>query len=293
MMKKILQTTLFTAFSLIVLTSVSQQNPVAIPEIYITNGAGEKIVSHPDTKPLQIELRFRETNPDNGDIRTAIVMVTSETEPTGENVELTETAINSGIFRGAINVQQSAMPFATNKKLEVLQGDRIAAVYTLATQKGSVNDNVMDECWYKGPDWKFTNTGMSHIVLIPHFAQITIDGEKIKPGDFISVFYEKKSGDKIILENAGGMGMNVAPGGVKYTGNVTAIAIWGSQEGKNNGLAPGETLKWRIWRAKDGKVFDAVATYMSGEVDPTITDKDKYAIDGISGILTLTAKSSN
>lgn len=292
-MKKIFLTSLIPAFLLVFSMSNAQQIPASIPEIYITNGSGEKIGNHPDNKPLQVELRFRESNPAIGDIRTALVMVTSETEPMGETVELSETAINSGIFRGALNVQQSAMPFPTNKKLEVKQGDRIAAVYTLSTKKGSVNDNVMDECWYKGPDWKFTNTGMSHIVLIPNFAQITIDGEKIQPGDFISVFYEKKNGDKVTLENAGGMGMNVAPGGIKYTGDMNAIAIWGTQEGKNNGLAAGESMKWKIWRAKDGKTFDAVATYMSGEVDPTITDKDKYAIDGISGILTLTAKSGN
>ncbi|MCF8294453.1 MAG: hypothetical protein K9I34_00180 [Bacteroidales bacterium] len=292
-MKRILTSLVF--LSLVVLPSMlfSQLKQLNSAEIRFVNEKGESVYNHPSTAPLLIEVNNHDTQQNNPDIRTLVVTIKSETEPLGETIELAETTPNSGIYRGKAILQKAAMPFGTNKKLEVNQGDRLTAYISSGDKSQGINPSLSVECWFMGPDWTFTNTGMSHIILIPSFAQITIDGEKIQPGDFISVFYEQKTGNGTILVNGGGMGYNRAPGGIKYTGETNALAIWGVQEGKNNGFAIGETLKWKIWRAKDGKYFDAVATYMSGEVDPTITDSDKYAVDGISGILSLTAKSSN
>jgi hypothetical protein len=260
----------------------------ASPDIYFINAKGEKLINHSGVDPIQIEVVFKDKTSAQAAARSLQVTVISETEQLGEVVDLKETALNSGIFRGSIAPNEAAAN-STNKKLETRPGERITVVYSPDPQNTS--NSSAYEMWYKGPDWSFVNTGMSHIILIPHYAQITIDGVKIQPGDFISVFYDKKDGDKTRQLNAGGMGLGIAPGGVKYTGNVTAIAVWGTQEGKNNGLAVGEVLKWKIWRARDGKVFDAEATYMTEIMDPSIVNTDTYVIDGISGILSLTAKS--
>lgn len=259
------------------------------PDLYFVNAKGERIITHTSSEAIQIEAVLKDKSSALSAARSMQVIVLSETEPIGEAVTLKESAANSGIFKGILPVNENNAP-ADNKKLEVKAGDRISVIYS-ADNQNNASPDASYEMWYKGPDWNFVNTGMSHIILIPHYAQITIDGQKIQPGDFISVFYDKKAGDKTRQLNAGGMGLGVAPGGVKYTGNVTAIAVWGTQEGKNNGLAVGEVLKWKIWRAKDGKVFDAEATYMTEVMDPSIVNTDTYVIDGISGIMSLTAKS--
>ncbi len=271
----------------------AQLKPATPLTIRFVNEKGETVYNHTTLNPILIEVNNFDTQQNNPDIRTMSVTLMSETEPLGESIELTETAANSGIFKGKAVVQKAAMPFATNKKLEVKQGDRLTMYIAQGDNSQGISPSHSAEAWFMGPTWNFYNTGSNHIILLPPFAKITIDGEPIKPGDFITVCYNRKSNDGSSLVNAGGMGYNYAPGGVKYTGEATAIAVWGSQEGKNNGMAVGETFKWKIWRASDGKEFDAVATYMSGEVDPNITDTDKFVVDGISGILTLTAQTAN
>lgn len=267
----------------------AQQLKNLAPELSFVNSKGEKIITHKGNEAILIEAVLKDKSAAQSAARSMQVIVLSETEMMGEIVELKESAANSGIFKGSITVNENAAP-ANNNKLEVKAGDRISAVYSNDPQSNTAPD-ASYEMWYKGPEWSFENTGKSHIVLIPNYASVTIDGQKIQPGDFISVFYDKKVGDRTQQLNAGGMGLGIAPGGVKYTGNVTAIAIWGTQDGKNNGLAVGETLKWKIWRAKDGKVFDAEATYMTEVMDPSIVNTDTYVVDGISGIMSLTAKS--
>ncbi|MBT3208398.1 MAG: hypothetical protein HN704_17430 [Bacteroidetes bacterium] len=143
------------------------------------------------------------------------------------------------------------------------------------------------------PNWKFVNTGENHTILVHETTKITIDGKLISKGDYISVFYEKKTKDgKIVLENAGGTGKGSGDindrNGVMWEAKTTATAAWGTKEGQNNGFAKGEKFKWRIYRASDGKTFDAVATYIT---DHRIPDEGKYKKDGISRLGTLKAVS--
>lgn len=289
-MNKFTSIGLFLCFLLMAGGSVSAQGLNSIiPDIYFVNAKGERIITHNSNESIQIEAVLKDKSSAQAASKSFQVIVLSETEQIGEAVILKETAPNSGIFKGSLPVNENNTA-SNNNKLEVKAGDRVSVIYS-ADNTTDATPGASYEMWFKGPNWNFVNTGMSHIILIPHYAQITIDGQKIQPGDFISVFYDKKEGDKTRQLNAGGMGLGVAPGGVKYTGNVTAIAVWGTQEGKNNGLATGEVLKWKIWRAKDGKVFDAEATYMTQIMDPSIVNTDTYVVDGISGIMSLTAKS--
>jgi hypothetical protein len=259
-------------------------------KVTITDESGKKVWSYANSTTLYVTC----VNPQKNISQTAkdsfTLNVMSEVESTGELMLMSETTENSGIFTGTMKFRESPMPFASNNTLEAARGDRITARLLLSTDENGVETTAEDQAYFRGPKWSFQNTGSSHIILIPPFASITIDDKPIESGDFISVFYEKKTGDKTELINGGGMGREEAPGGVRYQGQVTSIAVWGAQENKQNGFRTGEEFKWKIWRASDGKVFDAEATYMTDQHGPHFSHRGEFAVDGISGILTLTAK---
>ncbi|MEA3443479.1 MAG: hypothetical protein U9R19_01995 [Bacteroidota bacterium] len=257
--------------------------------LFLTNSEGEKVFSYNNKETLYVKLVATYLDTDPNSKQSVGVTVGSDMEPEGEILLLEETGNNSGVFMGGLKFKKSPMPFKNSKFLEVENGDKITATYLIAKNEQGVEDRVFDNAYYDGPNWVFQNTGENHIVLLPPNIKITIDGEPAAPGIFVSVFYEKKKGDKVVLENAGGTGRGIAPGGVRWMGKVTTIAAWGAQDGKNNGLAEGEKLKWKIWNPKDGREYDAVATYMIS--DSHITHTDKYTNNGISGILSLEAKS--
>ena len=267
---------------------VAAATPKKDATLYLTNKDGEKVFSYNNTASLFVKLVATALNLDANARDIAAVTVMSDMEPEGEVLMLQETEKNSGIFMGELKFKESPMPFKNSKFLEVASGDKITALYSIGKDAKGVEERTFDNAYYKGPDWVFQNTGESHIILIHPEIKITIKGKPAEPGIFISVFYEKKEGDKVVLENGGGTGRGIAPGGVRWNGKVTTVAAWGAQSGKSNGFATDETFKWKIWNPEDGKVYDAVATYMSD--DTHITHTDKYANNGISGIIKLEVK---
>lgn len=116
--------------------------------------------------------------------------------------------------------------------------------------------------------WSFTITSGNHSVLLPVSADITIDTSAIEPGDFIGVFFDS-------------LGTLVCAGYAEWTGITTALTAWGADVGLD-GLAMGETFKWKIWDASEDTVFDAYATF-----EPTMPNQENYATNGMSAILTL------
>ncbi len=256
--------------------------------LFLTNKDGEKVFSYNKQKSLFVKLVATYLNADINNKENVEVVVLSDMEPTGETLQLTETGKNTGIFMGELEFKKSPMPFANSKFLEVENGDKITVSYVKSTNSQGVADKTIDNAYFNGPDWTFQNTGESHIILLHPAMQITIEGKPAKKGIFISAVFEKKNGDKISYENAGGTGRGLCPGGVRWMGKVATLAIWGSQDGKNNGMAEGETIKWIIWNPETQKQYDATATYMP--VDSNITHGDKYTNNGISGIIKLDAK---
>ncbi len=254
------------------------------------DGQGEKVYTYQKSNAAYLEVKLGEDKARFEAGETIEVYVKSETEQIGEKVVLSLKPGSTDVYVGEILFVKSSDAKSNNGKLEVIPGDRITLSYKLPDLKGSGHDTIDSEAWYRGPNWHFFNTGQNHVILIPKWAEISIKGEPIAPGDFISVFYEKNQNDKISLENAAGMGYLNAPGGVKYNGENVAIAVWGTQENKNNGMALGETFKWKIWRAKDNKYYDAKAEYMPIDNQFHISHTDKYVLDGISGINKLIAE---
>ncbi|MBT3207570.1 MAG: T9SS type A sorting domain-containing protein [Bacteroidetes bacterium] len=125
--------------------------------------------------------------------------------------------------------------------------------------------------------WAFNITGSNHTILVQSTTPITIDGNQIVPGDYIGVFYDS-------------LGSLSCAGYLMWTGSGnTTIAAWGSENGFINGFSQGEEFKWKIWRAYDGTVFSAEASFMQFPFPNT----GFYEINGTSGLESLVAISSN
>ncbi|MBT3207117.1 MAG: T9SS type A sorting domain-containing protein [Bacteroidetes bacterium] len=116
------------------------------------------------------------------------------------------------------------------------------------------------------PKWYVQNTGTNHTILIPEWANITIDDDTISVGDFIGVFFDSS-------------GFSACGGYLKWEGGNSAISAWGSEEG-NDGFESGEEFKWKIWDATKDIEFSAIAIF--NEID--FPNGSQYHTNGISGI---------
>ena len=277
-------------FSSLLITSVGWSQDKSV-EIQFTNSKGEKLFTYKTADKIFIKLKYPAKNVDPTKIDLQSAIITSEIEPDGEVITLTETSESSGVFTGSISVRESPMPFPQSSFLEIAKGDKLMAKFHLPQNEQGIEKLIFDNAYYQGPDWTFVNTGANHIVLLAPDIVITIDGEPAENGIFVSAFYEKMVDGNVVLENGGGSGRGIAPGGVRWIGQVTVIALWGTQDAKNNGFAEGDNFVWKVWRPSDGKVFDAIPTYITN--DTRITHTDTYTKDGISGLKALTVSTKN
>ncbi len=290
-MKRIYKTYGWLLMMLLVSLSMSGQRLIqSTVELKLHDGKGNKVYTYQRSKVAYLSVKMGADKARFQVGNELSVLIKSETEQEAETIVLKLKSGTEDEFWGEIPLSEKEIAVKGNGLLEVKAGDRITFSYKLPDLRGSGHDTLDDEAWYRGPNWSFFNTGQNHVILIPQWAEISIKGEPIQPGDFISVFYEKKEGDKVELHNAGGMGYATAPGGVKYTGQNVAIAVWGTQENKSNGMALGEAFKWRIWRASENKYYDATPEYMPVDEKMHISHSGTYALDGISGVNKLIVK---
>ncbi len=126
------------------------------------------------------------------------------------------------------------------------------------------------------PGWNYTITGSNHTILVPVNSYITINGNSIEYGDYIGVFFDS-------------LGTLACAGYTFWNGNTTSITAWGEDLG-NDGFVVGEQFKWKVWRNSDQTEYYATATYMQ---PPSMPNTAYFAVNGISGIDTLTAVSPN
>ena len=125
------------------------------------------------------------------------------------------------------------------------------------------------------PDWSSTITSTNHTILIQEATPITINGIQIESGDYIGVFYDS-------------LGILACGGYQIWDGASTTITAWGEDIG-NDGFIVGEEFKWKIWDASENVEYIANATYMPV---PPMTDQGFFAVNGLSGISSLTASES-
>lgn len=135
------------------------------------------------------------------------------------------------------------------------------------------------------PPWYFINSGVenTHIVLVLPNTPITLDSVQMEEGDYVGAFYLFI--DTLLCGT--GTGNTGDIGGMIVSTSVTAATIWGAEPNVNNGFQDGEIFKWLVWRASDGSVFSAEATYDTSI--PNIGDSCFYIANGLSKLESLTA----
>ncbi|MCX6256619.1 MAG: PKD domain-containing protein [Bacteroidia bacterium] len=125
------------------------------------------------------------------------------------------------------------------------------------------------------PDWNYTVTGVSHIIMIPSNCNITIEGVPVVAGDYIGVFYDN--------------GVTLTCGGyVMYTGQTTVVTAWGDnpQTTVKDGFTIGEQFHWKLWQTSSNNVYNATAVYLPVGIGG-ITNQQYFAANGTSGISSL------
>ena len=123
--------------------------------------------------------------------------------------------------------------------------------------------------------WDPVNTGISHTIIIPVSALITIDGEGIDPGDYLGVFHDSA-------------GVLVCAGMERWTGlENLALSAFGDDPTTpaKDGFVAGEAFRWRVFRGTTGTSVRAHATY--APPSGIVTNTGTYAANGISKISTL------
>ncbi|MCX6256820.1 MAG: T9SS type A sorting domain-containing protein [Bacteroidia bacterium] len=121
------------------------------------------------------------------------------------------------------------------------------------------------------PSWTYTSTGISHSIVIPNYANITIDGVAIQPGDYIGVFYDQS-------------GAPTCGGYVEWTGTTVSVIAYGASGG-DNGFNTGETFVWKIWKASSNLVYNATPSYFS----TGFPNMGTFVVSGLSGLSGLAA----
>lgn len=129
-----------------------------------------------------------------------------------------------------------------------------------------------------GVNWTYSITGNNHSILLPAGA-MTIEGQLISAGDKVGVFFYTNLGLM-----CGGFTT------IQNPLNISVLAAWGNDVNSpvKIGFDVGEVFKWKIFQSSTGITYEAVATYGTN-----FSNGDTYAVNGISGITSLTTVVSN
>jgi hypothetical protein len=132
-------------------------------------------------------------------------------------------------------------------------------------------------CFYFGQalaalPWSYTNTGVSHIIIIPISANPNIGGVPLTNGDYIGVFYDSS-------------GTLKCAGYEEWTGSTNiAVSAFGDDAltTAKDGFANNELFQWKVWYHLSDAAFEAWATYEP--IGGIVTNTDRYSTNGISRI---------
>jgi hypothetical protein len=125
------------------------------------------------------------------------------------------------------------------------------------------------------PPWRFSNTGVSHSIVIPTGTNPNINGVPLVAGDYVGVFYDSS-------------GTLACVGYERWTGTANiALTAFGDDPTSpaKDGLATGEIFRWKIFRGGDNSVHEAEATY--APIGGIVTNTNTYATNGISQLVSL------
>jgi hypothetical protein len=124
--------------------------------------------------------------------------------------------------------------------------------------------------------WNYTSTLVSHAIIIPDYAQLTIDGNALSIGDYLGVFFDN--------------GTDMVCGGyVQWDGNTAQLSAWGDDVGTGvvDGFAVGDEFAWKVFDLSTSTDYDATASYQTAGFPNT----SLFAVNGLSGVSALAALS--
>ncbi len=142
-----------------------------------------------------------------------------------------------------------------------------AGVYAVTVTDGNSCTMVEEFTVHSPSPWTVNPTPISHNIVIPQNAIITLDALALPPGSFVGVFYDS-------------LGVDVCGGWAYWSGMNTVLTAYGTQPGLNNGFAPGETFQWRVYHAVDHVDYAGTADYNT----TTYLNAGNFVIGGLSGI---------
>jgi hypothetical protein len=105
------------------------------------------------------------------------------------------------------------------------------------------------------------------------------EGLPLSSGDVLGVFYDST-------------GVLVCAGYEVWNGSSNiALAAFGDDATtpEKDGFAPGEQIRWKIWRTNGATMLNAIPVYQSvGSMGGIVSDTSRFAVNGISAISSLT-----
>ena len=103
-----------------------------------------------------------------------------------------------------------------------------------------------------------TSNNMSVLFPVNNSGLWNVDESNLMEGDLVAAFYTTATLDNDFLGYSATSAI-ANGGGVEWTGDQVGAAIFGADNGIDNGFEPGEELMWLVMR--DGVVYNATATY--------------------------------
>jgi formylglycine-generating enzyme len=126
------------------------------------------------------------------------------------------------------------------------------------------------------PPWKYRRTGASHAIIVPFGANPNVRGISLAADDYVGVFYDSS-------------GALACAGYERWSGTADiAVSVYGddSSTAVKDGLANGELFKWKIFKAGEFTVYDAVVAY--DPVGGPVKNTNAFVPNGLSRLASLT-----
>lgn len=228
-------------------------------------------------------------NPTTATSNTVVVQVASCPDPPvaaftpttatlcpGESVQFTNQSTGEGnayqwSFPGGTPATSTAISPAVTYSSAGTYSVTLVATNEAGSHTAQGTITVQSSC---GPDWPITTTGENHTVIVQATTPVMIDGMPVAPGDYLGVYYLDGATERYA-------------GKAAWNGQNISLTVYGDDNGtpQKDGYSPGESFKWRLWKASTEETYEATATYQP--VDAIISDTDQFVNNGLSSLASL------
>lgn len=149
-----------------------------------------------------------------------------------------------------------------------------AGIYNVTVTDFNACTSVASIPVHSPSPWSVTPTTISHLIVIPQNALITLDGGNLTPGSFVGVFYDSA-------------GTFACGGWAYWSGMATTLTAYGANAGQENGFNPNENFYWKVYHSGLNVQYPGTATYNTA----SYPQAGQFAPGGLSGITKVEAMS--